>query len=65
MELSVQEYQYLVSEITRETGAKRDGSGKNLMTKDEYPSKIGEIEDILYDAMLNAKYSEVNIIYNH
>ena len=35
------------------------------MTKDEYPSKIGEIEDILYDAMLNAKYSEVNIIYNH
>ena len=29
MELSVQEYQYLVSEITRETGAKRDGSGKN------------------------------------
>ena len=34
------------------------------MTKDEYPSKIGEIEDILYDAMLNAKYSEVNIIYN-
>lgn len=35
------------------------------MTKDEYPNKIGEIEDILYDAMLNAKYSEVNIIYNH
>ena len=31
MELSVQEYQYLVSEITRETGAKRDGSGKNLI----------------------------------
>lgn len=35
------------------------------MTKDEYPNKIGEIEDILYDAILNAKYSEVNIIYNH
>lgn len=35
------------------------------MTKDEYPSKIGEIEDILYDAILNAKYSEINIIYNH
>ena len=31
MELSVQEYQHLVSEITRETGAKRDGSGKNLI----------------------------------
>lgn len=31
MELSAQEYQYLVSEITRETGAKRDGSGKNLI----------------------------------
>lgn len=31
MELSIQEYQYLVSEITRETGAKRDGSGKNLI----------------------------------
>jgi len=31
MELSVHEYQYLVSEITRETGAKRDGSGKNLI----------------------------------
>ena len=31
MELSVQEYQYLVSEIARETGAKRDGSGKNLI----------------------------------
>lgn len=35
------------------------------MTKDEYPSKIGEIEDILDDAILNAKYSEINIIYNH
>lgn len=35
------------------------------MTKDEYPNKIWEIEDILYDAILNAKYSEVNIIYNH
>lgn len=35
------------------------------MTKDEYPNKIGEIEDILYDTILNAKYSEVNIIYNH
>ena len=35
------------------------------MTKDEYPNNIGEIEDILYDAILNAKYSEVNIIYNH
>ena len=35
------------------------------MTKDEYTSKIGEIEDILYDAILNAKYSEINIIYNH
>lgn len=31
MELSVQEQQYLVSEITRETGAKRDGGGKNLI----------------------------------
>lgn len=35
------------------------------MTKDEYPSKIGEIEDILHDAIVNAKYSEINIIYNH
>ena len=35
------------------------------MTKDEYPTTIGEIEDILYDAILNAKYSEINIIYNH
>lgn len=31
MELSVQEQQYLVSEIVRETGAKRDGGGKNLL----------------------------------
>ena len=31
MELSVQERQYLVSEIVRETGAKRDGGGKNLI----------------------------------
>lgn len=31
MELSVQEQQYLVSEIIRETGAKRDGGGKNLI----------------------------------
>lgn len=31
MELSVQEQQYLVSEIARETGAKRDGGGKNLI----------------------------------
>ena len=31
MELSVQEQQYLVSEIVRETGAKCDGGGKNLL----------------------------------
>lgn len=31
MELSVQEQQYLVTEIVRETGAKRDGSGRNLI----------------------------------
>ena len=31
MELSVQEQQYLVSEIVRETGAKRDGGGRNLI----------------------------------
>ena len=31
MELSVQEQQYLVREIARETGAKRDGGGKNLI----------------------------------
>lgn len=31
MELSVQEQQYLISEIVRETGAKRDGGGKNLL----------------------------------
>lgn len=31
MELSTQEYRYLVQEIVRETGAKRDGSGKNLI----------------------------------
>ena len=31
MELSVHEQQYLVSEIARETGAKRDGGGRNLI----------------------------------
>ncbi len=31
MELSNQEYQQLLQEIVRETGAKRDGSGKNLI----------------------------------
>ncbi len=31
MELSNQEYQHLLQEIVRETGAKRDGSGKNLI----------------------------------
>lgn len=31
MELSVQEQQHLIAEIIRETGAKRDGSGKNLI----------------------------------
>lgn len=31
MELSAKEYQHLVQEIARETGAKRDGMGKNLI----------------------------------
>lgn len=31
MELSAKEYQHLVQEIARETGAKRDGTGKNLI----------------------------------
>jgi DNA primase len=31
MELSLQEHRYLVSEIARETGAKQDGGGKNLI----------------------------------
>ena len=31
MDLSAKEYQHLVQEIARETGAKRDGTGKNLI----------------------------------
>ena len=31
MDLSAKEYQHLVQEIVRETGAKRDGTGKNLI----------------------------------
>lgn len=31
MKLSASEYQYLVQEIARETGSKRDGTGKNLI----------------------------------
>ena len=35
------------------------------MTKEEYPDYVPQIEAILYDAIQEAKYSEVNLIYNH
>lgn len=35
------------------------------MTKEEYPENVNKIENILYDAIEHAKYSEINIIYNH
>ena len=38
---------------------------KIIIGKKIINEKNNEIEDILYDAILNAKYSEINIIYNH
>lgn len=35
------------------------------MTKEEYIERIKEIEDILFNAIVNSKYGSVNIIYIH
>lgn len=35
------------------------------MKKEEYNEKTREIEQILYDTIVNKKNSEINIIYNH
>lgn len=35
------------------------------MTKEDYNNNVNKIEDILLDGILNKKYSEINVIYNH
>ena len=35
------------------------------ITKEEYSDKKNEIEEILYDAIIDKKNSEINLIYNH
>lgn len=35
------------------------------LTKEEYFDNISEVEKLLYDAIINNDYKEVNVIYNH
>ncbi len=35
------------------------------MTKEDYNNNVNKIEDILLDGIMNKKYSEINVIYNH
>lgn len=35
------------------------------VSKEEYKSKINDLQNLIYDSIVNNKYSEVNIIYNH
>jgi F0F1-type ATP synthase gamma subunit len=35
------------------------------LTKEEFFADFKKTEDIIYDAILNRKYSEINVIYNH
>ena len=49
-------------------GKKLKNQSNNVLTyltKEEYFDNIGRVENILYDAIINQKYKEINVIYNH
>lgn len=35
------------------------------MAKEDFFANFDKVEDIIYDAIINRKYSEINVIYNH
>lgn len=35
------------------------------MTKEEFFADFSKVEDIIYDGIINRKYREINVIYNH